>query len=134
MNNFMNGREMVDLIFIIDKNQIIGEFFLNSDTEMILLYKNNLIKLSKVSKIANFDDIREDSNIGNTTEEENFDIQEGVMLGIKTLVKRLMMEYIVDNNDEYRTLIYSCDNWKIGNIYEKPNIIFPRLNGIWKLK
>ena len=47
MNNFMNGREMVDLISIIDKNQIIGEFFLNSDTEMILLYKNNLIKLSK---------------------------------------------------------------------------------------
>ena len=44
MNNFMNGREMVDLISIIDKNQIIGEFFLNSDTEMIFLYKNTYIK------------------------------------------------------------------------------------------
>ena len=132
MNNFMNGREMVDLISIIDKNQIIGEFFLNSDTEMILLYKNNLIKLSKVSKIANFDDIREDRNIGNTTEEENFDIQEGVMLGIKTPSKKI--DDGVYSNDEYRTLWISHDNWKIGNIYEKPNIIFPRLNGIWKLE
>ena len=37
MNDFMNGRETVDLISIIDENQIIFELFLNSDTEMIFL-------------------------------------------------------------------------------------------------
>ena len=73
MNEFMNGREMVDLISIIDKNQIIGEFFLNSDTEMILLYKSNLIKLRRINKSANFDDIKNDVVIGNETQEEEFD-------------------------------------------------------------
>ena len=53
MNAFMNGRETVDLISIIDKNQIIGEFFLNSDTDMIFLYKSSLLKLSKINESTN---------------------------------------------------------------------------------
>ena len=44
-----------------------------------------------------------------------------------------MKEYIAIAED-VRTLWISHDNWKIGNVYEKPNIIFPRLNGIWKLE
>lgn len=132
MNTFMNGRETVDLISIIDKNQIIGEFFLNSDTEMILLYKSSLIKLSKVNKRANFDDIRDDVVIANESKEEEFDAKEGVMLGIKTPSKRISDG--IYSNDEYRTLWISHDNWEIGNIYEKSSIIFPRLNGIWKLE
>ena len=132
MNTFMNGRETVDLISIIDKNQIIGEFFLNSDTEMILLYKSSLIKLSKVNKRANFDDIRDDVVIANESKEEEFDEKEGVMLGIKTPSKRISDG--IYSNDEYRTLWISHDKWEIGNIYEKSSIIFPRLNGIWKLE
>ena len=54
------------------------------------------------------------------------------MLGIKTPSKKI--DDGVYSNEEYRTLWISHDNWKIGNIYEKPNIIFPRLNGIWKLE
>lgn len=132
MNEFMNGREMVDLISIIDKNQIIGEFFLNSDTEMILLYKSNLIKLRRINKSANFDDIKNDVVIGNETQEEEFDAKEGIMLGIKTPNKEI--DEGIYSNEKYRTLWISHDNWKIGNVYEKPNIIFPRLNGIWKLE
>lgn len=132
MNEFMNGREMVDLISIIDKNQIIGEFFLNSDTEMILLYKSNLIKLRRINKSANFDDIKNDVVIGNETQEEEFDAKEGIMLGIKTPSKEI--DEGIYSNEKYRTLWISHDNWKIGNVYEKPNIIFPRLNGIWKLE
>ena len=89
MNEFMNGREMVDLISIIDKNQIIGEFFLNSDTEMILLYTSNLIKLRRINKSANVDDIKNDVVIGNETQEEEFDAKEGIMLGIKTPNKEI---------------------------------------------
>ena len=132
MNEFMNGREMVDLISIIDKNQIIGEFFLNSDTEMILLYKSNLIKLRRINKSANFDDIKNDVVMGNETQEEEFDAKEGIMLGIKTPNKEI--DEGIYRNEKYRTLWISHDNWKIGNVYEKPNIIFPRLNGIWKLE
>ena len=64
MNTFMNGRETVDLISIIDQNQIIGEFFLNSDTEMIFLYKSILLKLSKINESANFDDVESKASIG----------------------------------------------------------------------
>ncbi|MDU4883123.1 hypothetical protein [uncultured Clostridium sp.] len=132
MNTFMNGRETVDLISIIDKNQIIGEFFLNSDTEMIFLYKSSLFKLSKINENTNFDDVKNTNSIGNQTGEEHVDVKEGVMLGIKTPGKKI--DDGVYSSDEYRTLWISHDNWKIGSIYEKPNIIFPRLNGIWKLE
>ena len=99
---------------------------------MILLYKSSLIKLSKVNKRANFDDIRDDVVIANESKEEEFDEKEGVMLGIKTPSKRISDG--IYSNDEYRTLWISHDNWEIGNIYEKSSIIFPRLNGIWKLE
>lgn len=132
MNTFMNGRETVDLISIIDQNQIIGEFFLNSDTEMIFLYKSILLKLSKVNESANFDDVESNASIGSETDEEEFDVKEGVMLGIKTPSKKNSDG--VYSNDEYRTLWISHDNWEIGSIYEKPSIIFPRINGIWKLE
>lgn len=132
MNDFMNGRERVDLISIIDKNQIIGDFFLNSDTEMILLYKSNLIKLSKVNNVANFNDIKDDDGIINITKEEKGNIKEGVMLGIKTPGKRI--DDGIYSNDEYRTIWIAHDNCEIRNIYERPSIIFPRLNGIWKLE
>lgn len=132
MNEFMNGRDMIDLISIIDKNQIIGEFFLNSDTEMIFLYKNSLIKLNCINKSTNFDDIKNDIVIGNETQEEEFDAKEGIMLGIKTPSKEI--DEGIYSDDQYRTLWISHDNLKIGNVYEKPSIIFPRLNGIWKLE
>ena len=132
MNTFMNGRETVDLISIIDQNQIIGEFFLNSDTEMIFLYKSILLKLSKINESANFDDVESKASIGSETDEEEFDVKEGVMLGIKTPSKKISDG--VYSNDEYRTLWISHDNWEIGSIYEKPSIIFPRINGIWKLE
>ena len=132
MNTFMNGRETVDLISIIDQNQIIGEFFLNSDTEMIFLYKSILLKLSKVNESANFDDIESKASIGSETDEEEFEVKEGVMLGIKTPSKKIADG--VYSNDEYRTLWISHDNWEIGSIYEKPSIIFPRINGIRKLE
>lgn len=132
MNAFMNGRETVDLISIIDKNQIIGEFFLNSDTDMIFLYKSSLLKLSKINESTNFGEIENTNYIGNKTDEEKIHAKEGVMLGIKTPGKKI--DYGVYSNDEYRTLWISHDNWKIGSIYEKPSIIFPRLNGIWKLE
>ena len=132
MNDFMNAVNTVDLISIIDKNQIIGEFFLNSDIDMIFLYKSNLIKLSKVNKSANFDDIKNNIVVGNESEEKEFDAKEGIMLGIKTPRKKI--DDGIYSNDEYRTLWISHDNWEIGSIYEKPGIIFPRLNGIWKLE
>ncbi|MDU2122312.1 MAG: hypothetical protein E7E64_07210 [Clostridium celatum] len=132
MKTFMNGRETVDLISIIDENQMIGELFLNSDTEMILLYKSSLFKLSKLNKNVNFDDAHNIISIGDKSDEEEADAKEGVMLGIKTPGKKI--DDGVYSNDEYRTLWISHDNWKIGSIYEKSSIIFPRLNGIWKLE
>ncbi len=131
MNTFMSGRETVDLISIIDENQIMFEFFLNSDTEMIFLYKSVLIKLTKVSESTNFEDIEINTSMGDESDKEEFDVKEGVMLGIKTPRKKNIDG--VYSNDEYRTLWISHNNWGVESVYEKPSIIFPRLNGIWKL-
>ena len=60
MNNFMNDRETIDLISIIDNNQIIGEFFLSSDNEMVLLYKSSLIKLNRISQNVVFNNDNND--------------------------------------------------------------------------
>lgn len=131
MNDFMNGREYVDLIAIIDKNQIIAELFLSSEKEMIFLYKGDLLKLSKVSNFTNFNNIKENSIVGNVSSEEKNDVEEGVMLGIKTPCKNISDG--VYSDEIYKTIWISHKNWEVDNIYIKHNIIFPRLNGIWKL-
>lgn len=130
MDTFIDGRESIDLISIIDKNTIIGEFFLKSDDEMILLYKSNLIQLSRLSKEANFNN--DNINIKNKIQDEYLYSTEGVMLGIKS--PRYEKSDGTYSNEEYRTLWVSHDNWNIGDIYEKENIIFPRMNGIWRLE
>lgn len=131
MNNFMNDRETIDLISIIDNNQIIGEFFLSSDNEMVLLYKSSLIKLNRISQNVVFNNDNNNINIGNETPDNDVNFTEGIMLGIKT--PREMNDDGTYSKEGYRTLWISHDNWNIGNVYEKNNIIFPRLNGIWKL-
>lgn len=132
MSDFMNGRETVDLIAIIHKNQIIAEFFLNSDKEMIFLYKGDLLKLSKISDCINFNNIQEKNKTDDVNSEEKNDIEEGVMLGIKTPAKKISSG--VYSNDTYKTIWISHKDWNIGSIYVKPDIIFPRLNGIWRLQ
>lgn len=132
MGSFMNGRETVDLISVIDRNQIIGEFFLNSENKMVLLYKSCLIRLSRVSEEVIFDDYDFSSNKGDDFKDDQLNFTEGVMLGIKTPRKKKSDNSYSD--ERYRTLWISHNNWNINNVYEKEDIIFPRLNGIWKLR
>ena len=55
MDKYMDGRETVDLISIRDNNKIIGEFFLNSNDEMLFIYDVYLLKLIRVSNDVVFE-------------------------------------------------------------------------------
>lgn len=129
MNKYMNGRETIDLISIRDNNKIIGEFFLNSSDEMIFIYDVYLLKLIKISSDVVFenDDNKEKEDDVNNNDE----FSEGVMIGLKT--SREKNDDGTYNNEKYRTLWVSHNNYKLGYIYAKDNIIFPRLTGIWNL-
>lgn len=131
MSSFMNGRETIDLISVIDRKQIIAEFFLNSDNEMVLIYKSCLIRLSRISKEVIFNNEDDNINVDNKFENDKKDFTEGVMLGIKT--PREKKDDGSYSEEKYKTLWISHNNWNIANIYEKDNILFPRLNGIWRL-
>lgn len=130
MEEFLKDDERQDIISIIDRGQIIGEFFINKNNNMILFYKSNLFKLKKISNNTEF---KVNSDDDNTEEYKNeyFSI-EGVMIGIKT--PRLPLENGSYSEEEYNTIWISHNNGDIGVIYKKNDIVFPRINGIYKLK
>lgn len=129
MDKYMDGRETVDLISIRDNNKIIGEFFLNSNDEMLFIYDLYLLKLIRVSNDVVFEN---DDNEEKEDEFNNYyDFSEGVMIGLKT--PREENDDGTYSIEKYRTLWVSYNNYKLGYIYAKDNIIFPRLTGIWKL-
>ena len=129
MDKYMDGRETVDLISIRDNNKIIGEFFLNSNDEMLFIYDVYLLKLIRVSNDVVFEN---DDNEEKEDEFNNYyDFSEGVMIGLKT--PREENDDGTYSIEKYRTLWVSYNNYKLGYIYAKDNIIFPRLTGIWKL-
>ena len=131
ISKYMNGRDFIDLISVIDNNQIIGEFFLNSDTEMTFIYHGYLLNLTRVSQNVNFTRDEEDKNINSEVKDDDFEAVEGVMLGLKT--PREELEDMSYSEESYRTLWISHDNYRLGYVYAKENIIFPRLSGIWSL-
>lgn len=131
ISKYMNGRELIDVISVVDNSQIIGEFFLNSDTEMIFIYHGYLLNLTKVSQNVSFESEEEDKNISSEVKYDELDVAEGVMLGLKTPREKLDdMSY---TEESYRTLWISHHNYRLGYVYAKENIIFPRLKGIWSL-
>ena len=55
------------------------------------------------------------------------------MLGLKTPREELDDDGVI-LEESYRTLWISHHNYKLGYVYAKENIIFPRLSGIWNLR
>ena len=130
MEDFLKDDERTDIISIIDDSQIIGEFFIDENNIMILFYKSTLFKLNKISDETEFT-VNNEENEYTMHEREN-SLREGVMLGIKT--PRVKLEDGTYSEERYRTIWIAHDDGDIGTIYEKENIIFPRINGIYKLK
>lgn len=129
---FMNDKDKMDIISVIDNNITLCEFAIINDKNIIMIYKSWLISLKKVSNDVTFNINLENNkdNIINDNNDSNSDI--GVMIGLKT--PRYIKEDGTYSEEEYRTVWISYKNHNIDTIYEKQNIIFPRMNGIWLLE
>lgn len=116
----------VDVISIIFEDKIIAEFIITSMNEMIFSYRSEIYKL-----IRTYD--KDEKVIINKEYYNNEEfLDEGVMLGLKNA--RFLNENGSYSKEEYRTLWITYKDGEIGTVYEKENIIFPRMNGIWNLE
>ena len=132
IEKFMNDKDKLDIISVIDDNITLCEFAIIDDENIIMIYKSLLIYLKKVSNDVTFE-----VNKNNIQDENSISINEtdsnvGVMIGIKT--PRYLQEDGTYTEDRYRTIWISYKDNDISDIYEKEDIIFPRMNGIWKLE
>ena len=131
---FMNGKERVDVISITSNNNMISEFILLEKDKGYIVYMGALVEVYKISDNIT---INTDGDINNNEDRENFDIdyynsETGVMIALKK--PRVVNEDGTFTSENYRTLWIPFKDGKLMPVIEKENIIFPRLNGIWKLK
>ena len=129
MEKFLGEKDSIDIISIIHEEKLFAEFFLIDDNEMILIYKSAIFSLNKISNTVDLENIKDNSELN---EEKSNEVKEGVMLGIKT--PRIMNEDGEFSKEQYKTIWISYENGEITEVYEKEEIMFPRMNGIWSLK
>lgn len=129
--SFIKDDEKLDIISVIDDNLILCELVILDKNNIVLIYKSTLIYLTKLSN-----EVSIDNNIigysGEISVDDRKDDSEGIMLGIKTPRKK--NEDGTYTEEKYRTIWIAYKNNEVTSIYEKDNIIFPRMNGIWELK
>lgn len=119
--------DKIDVISVIYDNKILGELFLKSKNQLIFIYKSMIISANRISGFIEFNNksLNKPEELGKMYEKE------GVMLALKR--PRLLDENGEYTEEGYRTIWIAHDSSKLRDIYEKEDIIFPRINGIWKL-
>lgn len=133
IKEFMEGKEIIDVISIISNNSIVGEFILQEKDKGNIIYMGSIIEVYKVSDNVT---INEGNNIindelVNIDDINYYNSEVGLMIGLKT--PRVSNGDGTFSNEEYRTLWISFKGDNLMPIIEKDNIIFPRMNGIWSL-
>lgn len=114
--------EVVKVYSIIQGNNIICEFVPYSNDEAVIYYLDTVFKVKKTSEVI---EARK-----NEYDIAEYDKEVGVMVALKT--PRDIQKGIIQ--DEYRTIWISYQNGTLNPIIEKPNIILPRMNGMWEIK
>ena len=128
---FMGSKDRVDIISAIDNNITLCEFIILDDDNIVMIYRSDLIYLKKISSDTNFT-VNNGNIINDNSIDDSNNSDVGVMIGLKK--PRMLNEDGSYTQDEYRTIWISYKNDYINAIYEKENIIFPRINGIWSIK
>ncbi len=127
---FMGSKESLDIISAIDNNMTLCEFIVLDDNNIVMIYRSELIYLKKISSNTNFS-VNNGNIVSDSSIDENNNSDVGVMIGLKK--PRALDEDGNYTEDEYRTIWISYKSDDISAIYEKENIIFPRMNGIWSI-
>ncbi|MFL7797502.1 hypothetical protein OIM93_11550 [Clostridium chauvoei] len=129
---FMKNEDKIDIISIVSKNNLVGEFILQDKDKGFLLYKGLVLELSRIKdNIEEKDYKKNDENHIESIITADYNSDVGVMIGLK--VPRKETEDGEYTKEEYRTLWISFKDGELQPIIEKRDIIFPRMNGIWTL-
>ncbi|MGL5378707.1 hypothetical protein [Clostridium sp.] len=132
VNDVIKDKTNIDIISIIDNNNLVAEFIVNNENSGYIIYNNIIIPVKRTSDIPdiqNYEFNNPKDIIEYSESEYNSDV--GVMLALKT--PRVELEDGSYTNEEYRTLWISFKDGALEPIIEKKDIIFPRMNGIWKI-
>lgn len=126
---FMDGKEKIDVITITSNNNMIGEFIQIEKDKGYIVYMGALLEVEK--DVTN--KIKDNKNEDIVVHEDKgyYESEVGVMLALKT--PREAKEDGGYTTEKYRTLWISFKDGELMPILEKPEIIFPRINGIWSL-
>lgn len=129
---FIEQNKEVDLISPLNNNTLIGEMIKIEDRKLLVIVSDIIYTLVNVSDdissfpISNSNSLAEESN----QKQKSIDTTAGIYLGIKK--QRQISDEIV-GQEEYRTLWIAVDNGNIRPVYERSNILYPRLKGFWEL-
>lgn len=127
---FMGAKDSLDIISVIDNNRTLCEFIILDDNSIVMIYRSELIYLKKISSNTNFN-VNNGDTINDSSIDESNNSDVGVMIGLKK--PRVLDENGNYTEDEYRTVWISYKDNNVNAVYEKENIIFPRMNGIWSI-
>lgn len=112
------------------KQSNLFEFFYGGENRSYMYYSGILFGLGKVGEIKQGIQLNLSEELININEEKR--LEEGVYLGLKTPAKYDSSGELIQ--ESYRTIWIKTENDELGPIYERKDIIFPRINGIWKLE
>lgn len=129
---FSDENKEVELISPLDSNTLIGEIIKLEDNKLIIILSDIIYTIVNVSDdVENFP-ISIGSGIykEGTIKKDYNDLVECVYIGLKK--NREITEDGV-GQEEYRTLWIGVDSGIVKPVYERENILYPRLKGFWEL-
>lgn len=131
VNDLDLDKDSVEVISVINKNNIIMEFFKTNSQEGYIFYKGILFEVNFLGKINEEDDsniINEDysskTDLNDSNKEYNDPI--GLYLGIKCKEAN-------DAEETYRTIFISFKDGVLETKERNNKIIMPRMRGIWTI-
>lgn len=129
---FSNENHEVDLISPLNNNTLIGEILRLEENKLLIIHNDIIYTITKISSdVSDFPtNIASDAQKDGNAKRDYNDIVECVYIGLKS--NRELTEDGV-GEETYRTLWIGVDNGIAKPVYERENILYPRLKGFWEL-
>ena len=130
VNDLNLDKDSTEVISVINKNNIIMEFFKKNSNEGFIFYNGVLFEVKFVGEINKEDDndvnknSNDDEDINNSNNEYNDPI--GLYLGIKCKKEN-------ESEESYKTIFISFKDGILESKKRNNQIIMPRMRGIWTI-
>lgn len=130
VNDLNLDSESLEVISVINKNNIIMEFFKENSNEGFIFYNGVLFKVKFVGGINKEDDNEVNKDFDNQQDKNDsnneYNDSIGLYLGIKCKKKN-------ENEETYKTIFISFKDGILESKEKNNQIIMPRMRGIWTI-